>query len=146
MGLAVTTSVVALNVAAQSAAKDRVQLETALDSQGIGHQETTLGDVVADAVRQTGRADIALVAADDVTEASFPAGSVAPKSLVATLRYAQDVTDTVVVLDLTGAQIRKVIERSVSRAPQPFDGFLQVSGLQVHSRLVPAGGPARDAD
>ena len=81
-------------------------------------------------MRQTGNADIALVAADDITETSFPAGSVAPERIVKSLRYANDLTDTVVVLNLTGAQIRKVVERSVSRAPQPFDGFLQVSGLQ----------------
>ncbi|MGI4788137.1 MAG: 5'-nucleotidase C-terminal domain-containing protein, partial [Janthinobacterium lividum] len=34
-------------------------------------------------------------------------------------------------LTLTGAQLLKVAERSVSRAPEPFDGFLQVSGLQI---------------
>ena len=127
--LAVTAPVVGLGVPACAAGRDAVQIQSPLDSDGVSHQETTLGDVVADAVRQTGSADIALVAADDITEASFSTGSVAQARIVQTLRYADDPTDTVVVLSLTGAQLRKVLERSVSREPQPFDGFLQVSGL-----------------
>ena len=133
-GLAWTLGVgwaLAGNVPAQ-AAKDTVQLQSPLDGTGVAHQETTLGDLVADAELQTGNADIALVAADDISETSFPAGGIAPKSIVAALRYAQDPTDTVVTLRLTGAQLRKVAERSVSRVPQPFDGFLQVSGLEIH--------------
>ncbi|MBV9849104.1 MAG: 5'-nucleotidase C-terminal domain-containing protein [Armatimonadetes bacterium] len=134
MGLAVAVPAVALGAAAQAAAKapkDTVQLQSPLDSVGVALRETTLGDLVADAVRQTGGADFALVAADELTETTIPAGGVAPAKVVSALRYARDPTDTVVVLSLTGAQLLKVAERSVSRAPQPFDGFLQVSGLQI---------------
>ena len=60
---------------------------------------------------------------------------------MATLRYAADPSDTVVVLNLTGAQLLKVAERSVSRAPEPFDGFLQISGLQI--RYNPAQSEGR---
>jgi hypothetical protein len=116
---------------AAHAAKDVIQVQTTLDGANAGAAESNLGDLVADAVRQTGNADIALVAADEITDASIPAGSVPPAQIVKTLRYADDATDTVVVLTLTGAQIRKAVERGVSRAPQPFNGFLQVSGLQV---------------
>ena len=113
------------------AARDAIQVQATLDGANAGAAETNLGDLVADAVRQTGNADIALVAADEITDASIPAGSVPPGQIVKTLRYADDATDTVVVLNLTGAQIRKAVERGLSRAPQPFNGYLQVSGLQV---------------
>lgn len=136
---------------AARAAKDAIQVQAPLDGANAGAAETNLGDLVADAVRQTGNADIALVAADEITDASVPAGSVPPGQIVKTLRYADDATDTVVVLTLTGAQIRKAVERGLSRAPQPFNGFLQVSGLQVRGggdgkkiRLSGAGGEISD--
>lgn len=116
---------------AAHAAKDIIQVQMPLNGMNAGAAETNLGDLVADAVRQTGNAEIALVAADEITDTSIPAGNVPPAQIVKALRYADDATDTVVVLTLTGAQIRKAVERGVSRAPQPFNGFLQVSGLQV---------------
>lgn len=124
-----------LGVAAIAArvAKDAIEVKATLDGANAGTAETSLGDVVADAVRQTGNADVALVAADEITDASVPPGSVPSAQIVKTLRYADDATDTVVVLNLTGSQIRKAIERGLSRAPQPFNGFLQVSGLQVRA-------------
>jgi 2',3'-cyclic-nucleotide 2'-phosphodiesterase (5'-nucleotidase family) len=109
-----------------------VQVTSALSSTGDTAQETGLGDVVADAVRQAGGTDVALVAADEITETSISAGNVSDAQFVKALRYSDDPTDTVVILTLTGAQLRQVMERSVSRVPQPFDGFFQVSGLSVH--------------
>lgn len=114
-----------------SKGKDTVQVQTTLDGAGSALRETNLGDLVADAVRQTGGAEIALVPASEITDVSIPAGSIAPAEIVHALRYADDSSDTVVVLNLTGAQLRKAVERGVSRVPQPFAGFLQVSGLQV---------------
>ena len=96
------------------------------------HAETNLGDLVADAVRQTGSAQVALIPSDEIDGgASIPAGKTEASKIVSALHYAGDPSDTVVVLTLTGAQLFKVAERSVSRAPEPFDGFLQVSGLQI---------------
>lgn len=40
-------------------------------------------------------------------------------------------SDGVVVLNLTGAQIRQAFERSVSFYPQPNTSFLQISGFDV---------------
>ena len=133
-----------------------VQLSAPLSSVGDTTQETGLGDVVADAVRETAGADVALVAADEVSETSLPAGSVSDDRFIQSLRYAGDSTDTVIVLSLTGAQLRRVLERSVSRAPQPFDGFFQVSGLSLRydaskpdgsrvTQLAVGGDPVRDA-
>ena len=118
--------------AASLASKDAVQVQTALSDAGVTAKETNLGNLVADAVRETGHAQIGLVAADElVGSASVPAGKSDVSALVSTLHYSDDPSDTVVVLNLTGAQLLKVAERSVSRAPEPFEGFLQVSGLQI---------------
>jgi 5'-nucleotidase/UDP-sugar diphosphatase len=116
----------------EAAAKDAVQVQTALSGSGSSSKETNLGDLVADAVRQTGSAQAALIPADEIDgSALIPAGKTDAGKIIATLHYADDPSDAVVVLNLTGAQLLKVAERSVSRAPEPFDGFLQVSGLQI---------------
>lgn len=109
-----------------------MQVQTTLSGTGSGFQETNLGDLIADAVRQTGSAQVGLVPADEIDGgASIPAGRTDAAKIVSALRYADDPSDTVVVVTLTGAQLLKAAERSVSRAPAPFEGFLQVSGLQI---------------
>ena len=125
----------------KNAPKDTVQVQTTLSGAGSGLEETNLGDLVADAVRQTGGAQVALVPADEIDGgASIPAGKTDASKIVSALRYADDPSDTVVVLTLTGAQLLRVAERSVSRAPTPFEGFLQVSGLQIrYSASQPEG-------
>lgn len=127
--------------AAPLASKETVQVQTPLSGAGIAAKETNLGNLIADALRQTGRAEIALVPADEiVAKTQIPAGKADPEAIVDALRYGDDPGDTVVVLSLTGAQLLKVAERSVSRAPEPFDGFLQISGLQIrYSTGQPAG-------
>lgn len=116
----------------ETASKNTVQVQTTLSGAGASAKETNLGNLVADAVRETGSAQAAFVPADEIDAgAAIAAGRTTPGKIVAALHYADDPTDTVVVLNLTGAQLLKVAERSVSRAPAPFDGFLQVSGLQI---------------
>lgn len=116
----------------ENTAKDTVQVQTALSGAGSSSKESNLGDLVADAVRQTGGAQVALVPADEISSSvTIPAGKTDPNKIISALHYADDPSDTVVVLSLTGAQLLQVAERSVSRAPEPFEGFLQVSGLQI---------------
>jgi len=121
--------------------KNTVQIQTALSGNGVAFRETNLGNLIADAVRQTGHAQVALVPADEIDGgAQIAAGKSEIGTIVSTLVYESDPSDTVVILNLTGAQLRKVAERSVSRAPQPFDGFLQVSGLNIRYTLSAAEG------
>ncbi len=147
-----------LSAAPQTVAKDAgtVQVTTALSGAESARAETNLGNLIADAVRRTGNAQVALIPADEIDGgASIPAGKAEIAAIVSALHYASDPGDTVVVLTLTGAQLLKVAERSVSRAPEPFDGFLQVSGLQIRYdpsqaagkrvSLVGAGGSEVDA-
>jgi len=115
----------------QAAPKDTVQVQTALSGAGSPTQETSAGDLLADALREAGGAQIGLVPADDIADTAIPAGSISAAKLATLLRRPNDPGDTVVVLKLTGTQVLHALEIGVGHAPQPFAGFWQVSGLQV---------------
>jgi 2',3'-cyclic-nucleotide 2'-phosphodiesterase (5'-nucleotidase family) len=89
--------------------------------------ETESGNLVADAVRAAGNADIGFVPA-----AAFKAGASVPRSAspdqLASL--VEPASDTIVVLNVRGDKVLAALERSVSFAPQPSAGFLQVSGIK----------------
>lgn len=114
-----------------AAPKDSIQLQSALDGSGSSVKETTAGDLLADALRQAGNAQIGLVPADDIADTTISAGSIPAAKLTTLLRRPDDPGDTIVVLKLTGAQVMHALELGVGHAPQPFAGFWQVSGLQV---------------
>ena len=122
------------------AAKDDVQIGTALVASGSSNAETNAGDFVADAVREKANADIALVPAADFSDVTINAGSASADKVLGILSNAGDNSNTIVVLKLTGTQVLKALERSVSRTPGSFSGFLQVSGLQIrYSDSAPSG-------
>lgn len=97
-----------------------------LTAVGCDCQETSFGDLVADALRGAGGADIAFVGA-----ISFRPGVLAPgpltKERVATLLANPD--EVWAVSRLTGAQVRAALEHAVRTAPLPNNAFLQVAGL-----------------
>lgn len=111
--------------------KDTVQVQSALDGSGSSVKETSAGDLLADALREAGNAQIGLVPADNIADTSIAPGSISPAQLTTLLRRPNDPGDTVVVLKLTGAQVLHALEIGLGHAPQPFAGFWQVSGLQV---------------
>lgn len=108
-----------------------------ISSGGVREMETESGDIVADAVREAGAADIALVPA-----AAFKAGAEVPRpaSGEQAAGLLEVPGDEVVTLSLRGAQILSALERSVSFAPQPSAGFLQVSGIKFSYNGVKPGG------
>ncbi len=77
----------------------------------------------ADVLRDVAKADGAFLAAGMLSTSGYQADN-----LATLLQYP---TDTVVVLGLTGAQVRQAFERSVSLYPQPNFSFLQVSGFEI---------------
>ncbi len=109
-----------------------VQLQAPLDSRQSAGQESSLGDLIADAMRASAQTDFALVPADEMTPTVLAVGQVPAAQIVHTLHYSGDPADTIVILKLTGKQIYQALDRSMSRIPQPFDGFLQISGFLVH--------------
>lgn len=76
----------------------------------------------ADEIRSAAGADAAFLGA------GFLKDTFSKDDLGSMLQYP---TDEIVVLSLTGDQIRQALERSVSLYPQPNQSFLQISGIDV---------------
>ncbi|MGI4789415.1 MAG: 5'-nucleotidase C-terminal domain-containing protein, partial [Janthinobacterium lividum] len=101
--ISVALTAAAMAAPKELAAKETVQVQTALSGSGASSKETNLGNLVADAVKQTGNAQVAIVPADEIdSAATIPAGKTDSSKIVAALHYADDPSDTVVVLTLTG--------------------------------------------
>ena len=90
----------------------------------IRSRETNFGDLLADLTRRETGAEIALINAGSVRN-SLVAGPVTYRHLMEALPFDTSLS----VLVVTGAQLRKAMEHSVSRLPQANARFLQVSGL-----------------
>lgn len=99
-----------------------------LSSTNVRTEESDLANVVVDALRDVSGADIAWLPAAAFNEISASRDT-PPAELVSRLLPYRD--DRVVVLKLSGTQIRQALERSLTLYPQPNAGFLQVSGLKV---------------
>jgi 5'-nucleotidase / UDP-sugar diphosphatase len=132
--LTVSTVLVAGRAAqARAATVDADRADAAKKMQGeistanVRTAETEVGNLLADAVRAVAGAEIGLIPAF-----AFKTGATAPKpaSVEQAVNLVDPPNDTVVLLNLTGRQIKAALERSVSYAPQPSAGFLQVSGLK----------------
>ncbi|MHB0912488.1 MAG: 5'-nucleotidase [Armatimonadota bacterium] len=99
-----------------------ILLFLAVASLGVQTQETVPGDLVADAVLGAGKADVALIPA-----ASLRDEECKPEEAVKCLQYPDD---KIAVIELSGDEILRALERSVSIYPQKNLGFLQVAGLK----------------
>lgn len=99
-----------------------------LTSANAQREETSFGDLTADALAAAAQTTIAFVPALSFKSGTIPPGPVTEPAVRELLTLP---TETWAVVSLTGAQMREALERSVSRAPQPNAGFLQVSGLTV---------------
>ena len=109
-----------------------IAIQMPLDGIGATASETSLGDFVADAVRQQSEADAAIVLASELRPVVIAAGVSDSDKIVGALSAPTDRTNTVVILKITGRQLRRAFEHALSRAPSPFDGFLQVSGIHIN--------------
>lgn len=115
-----------------------------LDGQGRG-EETNLGNLVADALLQASGADVALINAGAI-RGSIEAGPVTLEHLMTVLPF----DNRLVVVPLTGAELRSMLEQSVGRGG---GGFLQVAGLRMRVdgedasavEIEVAGAPLEDA-
>jgi 2',3'-cyclic-nucleotide 2'-phosphodiesterase (5'-nucleotidase family) len=83
---------------------------------------------IADVIRDVARSDAAFVAAG-LLKSTDPGGDLSA--------YIQYPTDEIVVVKLSGSEIKEAIERSVSSYPDSSSAFLQISGMTV--RFNPKG-------
>jgi 5'-nucleotidase/UDP-sugar diphosphatase len=100
------------------------------DRSRVRSQETNLGDLIADAMRERAEADVALVNGGGV-RASIDAGPIALGELLTVLPFNNEL----VTLELTGDLLRQVLERDAAGTSEEDNGgFLQVSGLSFTIR------------
>jgi len=103
--------------------------ETELTSANAQREETSFGDLTADALAAAASTTLAVVPAVSFKSGTIPAGEV---TLAAVRELLTQPNETWAVVPLTGVELREMLERSVSRAPQPNAGFLQVSGIDLY--------------
>jgi len=104
------------------------QTRSRLDTLNADKQGTSFCDLTADAFRATGKADIALINASAFAPGSINPGGVTVDQVEALFQFPDD---RLVVADVSGDTLQRMMERSVGVYPTPNDGFLHVSGLKV---------------
>jgi 5'-nucleotidase len=96
----------------------------------VRSQETNLGSLVTDALRQAAGTDVALVNGGAIRgDTVFPAGELTRREMLSIFPYR----DQLVRLQVTGAVLRAALENAVSKSEEVADPpgrFLQVSGLR----------------
>jgi len=112
--------------------------------QGIRREEKNVGNLVADMMRwaSEGEAQIAFNNGGGIRwHKLFPAGDITYKDVYELLPF----TNTLVMMDLTGSQIRQALENSVKNthlqgSASEFGGFLQISGMTFeYDNSLPMG-------
>ncbi|MFP3903956.1 MAG: 5'-nucleotidase C-terminal domain-containing protein [Armatimonadota bacterium] len=120
--------IVSLLALALGVAVFAAQAQAPISSEDSGKEETSFGDLLADAIRSAAEADAAMVAAVSCKPGTIPAGAVSQQDLQSLLQNPSEVW---AVSKLTGQQILDAMEKSLSRLPGTNSGFLQISGMQV---------------
>lgn len=103
-----------------------VQVRQPLTTTNVRTEESNLANVVTDAIRMVASAEIGLMAASSFAEITINEGEARVEDFERALVFRGD---TVVVMNLTGAQIRKALEHGLSLYPARSAAFLQVSGI-----------------
>lgn len=98
-------------------------------------QETELGDIITDAMRDCTDADIAFINSGDLGS-SISSGQVQEEDILNAIPSNLNVS----VIELTGADILTLLTNSLTYYPVPDGRFLQMSGLEVDfdSSLIPS--------
>lgn len=102
------------------------QTATPLSTTNGDTQETSFGDLTADALREVSGANVALVAAISFRPGSLASGPLTEARVGSLLANPEE---TWAVSRLKGSQIKAALENAVHSAPLPNTAFLQVSGL-----------------
>jgi 2',3'-cyclic-nucleotide 2'-phosphodiesterase (5'-nucleotidase family) len=108
--------------------------ETIIDCRAVTlrSREAPIGSFIADSLRKQFNTDAALYNGGGVRgDFILPAGPITSMDIETMLPYG----NRAVVVSMPGAVLRQVLERSVAHVPQPWGGFLQVSGLRMRVDL-----------
>lgn len=99
-----------------------------LSTVGSDRGETSFGDATTDALCASAGTNLAFAPAVSFKAGAIPARGATLEQVASLLQTPEE---SWAVSRLTGDQIRRALERSLSRAPLPNTAFLQVSGLTV---------------
>jgi 5'-nucleotidase / UDP-sugar diphosphatase len=128
-GLVVAPAVYRISTArAYSLREQGLTVETDLSTRNVRTEESNLANIVVDAIRSVERSDAAFMHGSAFGDATIAKGKVKPADLNKAVQYQED---QVVVVKLTGEQIRKALENGVKLYPQKSPEFLQLSGITV---------------
>jgi 2',3'-cyclic-nucleotide 2'-phosphodiesterase (5'-nucleotidase family) len=105
-------------------------------------RETNLGNLIADALRDWGAADVGLQNGGGIrSDRVYDAGPLSRRDLAAILPFA----NYAAVVRLAGAALRDALEHSVAATGEGAGRFLQVSGLAfAYDPSAPPGSRVRD--
>jgi 5'-nucleotidase/UDP-sugar diphosphatase len=114
--------------------------ETELDSRNAAVRagEAAIGNLYADAIRAATNADIALLNGGGFrANKIYPAGSdITRRDVLRELPFS----NKTVLLEVTGAQLRKAVEHGLSNLREPTGRFPQVAGMRIEAdRSKPVG-------
>ena len=121
-------------------ATSRVPLDA--DTIRLRASETNLGDIVADAMRENARADIAIVNSGSIRgDRVYPAGPITRRTLVEIHPFG----NVVCKISVPGRVVLEALNSGVSKLPVAAGQFPQVSGLTMRvASDAPAGSRVRD--
>jgi 5'-nucleotidase/UDP-sugar diphosphatase len=116
------------------------ETRVALDAQKVRTGESNLGNFIADVMRQTSRADVAMINGGAI-KASIAPGKIENQDVYNALPY----DNYLLAIRMTGAQLKRALEHGVSHLGKPSHRFPQVSGLTfTYSPSAPAGARVKD--
>lgn len=99
-------------------------------------QETIMGNIITDAMREFSGADIAMQNGGSIRDIELTAGDVTQAQLITILPYG----NVLQMAEVTGSTILEMLEQSASLYPEPNGGFAHVSGMQyTFNASAPAG-------
>lgn len=92
-------------------------------------REAAIGNLIADAMRATARADAALLNGGGIRAAKLyhPGDTITHGDILSELPFS----NRVVVLELSGRDLKRAMENGLAALPQPAGRFPQVSGIKV---------------
>jgi 5'-nucleotidase/UDP-sugar diphosphatase len=102
-------------------------------------REAAIGDLIADAMRAATHADVAIMNGGGIRSGKvYPPGStITRRDILAELPFG----NRLVVLDVTGAELKRALESGLSALPNVSGRFPQVSGVTIEANpSLPPGG------
>lgn len=116
------------------------EAEQDLDGQETRKRETNLGNFLADIVRSTAKAEVAIIGGGSI-RASIRKGAVTIRDVYTVSPF----NNYIVAVRLTGQQIKDALEHGVSGIAEDAGRFPQVSGIRfTYSRSAPVGQKVRE--